>query len=87
LAISERSRNPTSVDAVSKRQQQIIELVAAGKTNKQIGAILNLSPATVKRHVGKMLRARHLQRRLQLASLSRLNSPSAATMGRSPIDH
>lgn len=50
---SERSRP----DGVTGREQEVLELVARGLTNKQIAATLHLSVATVKRHVTSLLRS------------------------------
>jgi len=65
-----RQRRRLSARTLSKRQQQIIDLVAVGKTNKEIAAVLNISPYTVKQHVSNMLHVLHFQRRAQLAALS-----------------
>ncbi|MDD5468479.1 MAG: response regulator transcription factor [Anaerolineales bacterium] len=39
-----------SLEALSKRESQVLELVAQGMTNPQIGASLGISPKTVARH-------------------------------------
>jgi RNA polymerase sigma factor (sigma-70 family) len=38
------------LDILSKRERQVLELVAEGKTNPQIGSQLGISPKTVARH-------------------------------------
>lgn len=45
------------VDALPKRQRQILECIAAGKLNKQIAWELSLSERTVKLHRAAVLRA------------------------------
>lgn len=54
--MNRRSAKP-EVPAVefSKREQQVLELIAAGKTNKDIGATLFISESTVKFHVHAIL--------------------------------
>ena len=47
----ERSREP-----LSTRELQILQLVAAGHTNKEIGGSLYLSPGTVKAHLDSIYR-------------------------------
>ena len=39
-----------SLDTLSKREQQVLEYVAGGLTNFQIGKLLGISPKTVARH-------------------------------------
>ncbi|MBO3741905.1 response regulator transcription factor [Actinoplanes flavus] len=47
---------PTSIDSLSHREVQILTLVAEGKTNKQIGAHLYLSAATIHSHLKNVFR-------------------------------
>ncbi|MFC6566951.1 helix-turn-helix domain-containing protein [Actinoplanes utahensis] len=44
------------VVSLSDRELQILTLVAEGKTNKQIGAHLYLSAATIHSHLAKVFR-------------------------------
>ena len=39
---------------LTERQIQIVELVARGNTNREIGAELGIRPATVKRHLERI---------------------------------
>jgi two-component system response regulator NreC len=43
-------------DALSEREQQVFRLVVDGKSNKQIGELLHLSPRTVEKHRASILR-------------------------------
>lgn len=56
-------------DAVvmTKREKQVVELIADGLTNKEIGNMLHLSPYTVKSHVHNILKKMALHSRLQIA--------------------
>lgn len=46
----EESQPGKDLDILSKRERQVLELVAAGMTNPQIGSHLGISPKTVARH-------------------------------------
>ncbi len=52
---------------LSSREQEVAELVAAGRTNREIAAELFLSPRTVERHVGSVLSKLGYRSRVQLA--------------------
>jgi DNA-binding NarL/FixJ family response regulator len=47
---SGRTGGPAA-DALSKRELEVLELVAAGATNREAGALLSISEATVKTHL------------------------------------
>jgi DNA-binding NarL/FixJ family response regulator len=40
---------------VTERQREVLELLADGQSNKEIGRALDLSPATVKTHVAQLI--------------------------------
>ena len=44
------------LDMLTKREQQVLELVADGYNNKQIGEMLGISPKTVSRHRERIMR-------------------------------
>jgi len=44
------------LDALSKRELQVLELIAEGYTNIQIGEKLGISPKTVARHRERIMR-------------------------------
>jgi DNA-binding NarL/FixJ family response regulator len=52
---------------MTKRERQVIELIADGSTNKEIAQKLYLSPYTVKSHVHNILEKLALRTRLQIA--------------------
>lgn len=56
---------------LSRREELIIELVAEGKTNKEIGILLGISPHTVKVYVSRLLKKFNLRSRSQIPSLAR----------------
>jgi len=54
--MNRRSRVPSKPDVpFSKREKQVLELLAAGKTNRDIGTTLFISESTVKFHVHAIL--------------------------------
>jgi DNA-binding NarL/FixJ family response regulator len=53
---------------MTKRERQVIELVADGQTNKEIAEKLHLSSYTVKSHVHNILEKLALHTRVQIAN-------------------
>ncbi len=68
--ISQRtSQEPQEKDeTLTKREREILSLVAIGATNKEIAAKLHVSIHTVKTHVRKILAKLHQERRYEAAS-------------------
>jgi len=54
---------------LSERQKEVLRLVADGKTNKEIAAILAISPFTVRIHVSAMMRALGVSSRLEATTM------------------
>ncbi|HLP17933.1 MAG TPA: response regulator transcription factor [Bacteroidota bacterium] len=61
----------------TKRQRQVIDLIATGLTNKEIARTLHLSPYTVKSHVHNILEKFSLHTRVQIANHVRKTDPYA----------
>ena len=55
---------------LSEREQQILTLIAEGKTNKEIAKVVHLSDKTVKNYVSSILSKLHLRRRSAAAALA-----------------
>ncbi|TBU73109.1 histidine kinase [Pseudomonas daroniae] len=55
-------------NALTEREEQTLQLIAAGNSNKQIARELGISDGTVKIYVRSLLRKFHLHSRLELAS-------------------
>jgi len=55
-----------ALPALTERQREVLQLVAAGLTYKEAGARLNISPHTVKYHMAEIMAALHLEHRAQL---------------------
>ncbi|MGW6446688.1 response regulator [Lentzea sp. NPDC055074] len=47
----QRVRTPVPVSALSSREREVLALVARGRTNREVGAALHISEATVKTHL------------------------------------
>ncbi len=52
---------------LSAAEQRVLNLVSLAKTNKEIAAVLHVSPATVKRHLENILRKLRLKNRVEAA--------------------
>lgn len=53
--------------SLTDREREVIDLIAAGRSNKEIGDLLYISERTVKSHVSNLLAKLSLQDRTQLA--------------------
>ena len=52
---------------ITRAEERVVRWVSQGKTNKEIAALLAISPATVKRHLEKILAKLALRNRVELA--------------------
>lgn len=57
--------SPGAPAILTSREQEILRWIHMGKSNIEIGAILGISPLTVKNHVQKILRKLNVQNRAQ----------------------
>ncbi len=57
----------TADEPLTERESRILELLASGKTNKQIGALVFLAEGTVKNYVSRIMQKLHASSRLELA--------------------
>jgi two-component system, NarL family, response regulator DevR len=71
--VFERLRNPEGIhpelSALTPQERRILELIVDGRTNREIGAALNVSEQTVKNHVTSLLSKLNVTRRTQAAVL------------------
>jgi ATP/maltotriose-dependent transcriptional regulator MalT len=58
--------------AITERQRQVVELVAAGLSNQEIGEQLQISPRTVKAHCDVLRQKLGVSRRRQIPVAYRL---------------
>jgi two-component system, NarL family, response regulator DevR len=80
--VLERLRNGPTVDprlaSLTPQERRILDLIAEGKTNRQIAAEMYLAEKTVKNYVSNLLAKMGMERRTQAATFAaRLNERSA----------
>ena len=67
---------------LTRREQQLVQMIDRGLTNKEIASQLNLSEQTVKNHIHRMLRKLGASSRLAAVELCRVPaSPSVHAAG------
>ncbi|MGB3314366.1 MAG: response regulator transcription factor, partial [Albidovulum sp.] len=64
-----REANP--MDDLSHREEEILKLVAAGKSNKEVGLALDLQEKTVKHYMTAILQKLHVRNRVEAAVMAR----------------
>src|ERR1035437_720247 len=76
------SKPSTIIESVrmTKREKQVIELIADGSTNKEIAQKLHLSTYTVKSHVHNILEKLALSTRVQIAKHAHLSETYKTTI-------
>jgi NarL family two-component system response regulator LiaR len=69
--IAQRQRSPVSDhERLTRREREVLELIAGGRSNKRIAAELGISEKTVKNHVGHLLEKLGVADRTQAALLA-----------------
>jgi two-component system nitrate/nitrite response regulator NarL len=68
----------SSIGKLTEREREILELIAAGTSNKEIGLNLHLTEKTVKHYVTNILQKLQVHNRVQAAILA-LKSPPDRT--------
>ncbi|MDQ2682861.1 MAG: response regulator transcription factor [Chloroflexota bacterium] len=72
LTSPSKAQRPTSpLDDLTERERQILERVAAGDSNKEIGAELGVTEKTVKHHMSNILQKLQVRNRVEAALLAR----------------
>ncbi len=64
----------TPIDELTERERQILEGLAAGSSNKEIGQKLFLAEKTVKHYITNILQKLHVRNRVEAALLAQKNS-------------
>lgn len=65
------SRSQATLTRLPERQRQVVQLVADGLSNAEIGETLSLAEDSVKKYVSRILTATGCQSRMELALLAR----------------
>ena len=79
-AMHERTRE-TSLPKITERQRQVVELIAAGCSNEEVGERLGISPRTAKAHSDVLRQKLGVPRRRQIPAAYR------AMTGDDPLSH
>ena len=58
---------PAGRAAFTDREKKVLELLVAGRSNKEIGSPLGIGERTVKAHVAKLMRKVGVQNRIELS--------------------
>jgi DNA-binding NarL/FixJ family response regulator len=66
-----RRRRAPQDEALTEREREVLDLLAAGASNREIGARLCLAEGTVKNHVSSILAKLHAANRTHAVSLAR----------------
>lgn len=64
-----QTSNP--LDDLSKREEDILKLVSEGKSNKEVGRVLDLQEKTVKHYMTSILQKLHVRNRVEAAVMAR----------------
>ena len=54
-AIAQKLAERMATEQLTQREQDVLEQIVRGKSNKEIGAVLDISEATVKTHINNLL--------------------------------
>ncbi len=76
LLVAMRRRDPVApepnpMDELSKREEDILKLVAQGKSNREVGEALELQEKTVKHYMTSILQKLQVRNRVEAAMLAR----------------
>ncbi|HHU92754.1 MAG TPA: response regulator transcription factor, partial [Halanaerobiaceae bacterium] len=68
--VPEESNNPEQFEELSSREQEVLELLAKGMSNRSIAETLYISDKTVKNHVSNILKKLSVEDRTQAVIVS-----------------
>ena len=74
--------SPAPQAKLTPRENQVLDLIAHGKSNNEIAVALDIAESTVKNHMRNILEKLHLENRVQAAAFAL----GRKTSGRSPAD-
>jgi len=67
-AIAQKLAERMATEQLTQREQEVLEQIVRGKSNKEIGAVLDISEATVKTHINNLLGKLGVEDRTQAAT-------------------
>jgi DNA-binding NarL/FixJ family response regulator len=67
-AIAQKLAERMATEQLTQREQDVLQQIVKGKSNKEIGAILDISEATVKTHINNLLGKLGVEDRTQAAT-------------------
>ncbi|SET39314.1 response regulator [Oceanicella actignis] len=70
-----RPAGPSPVDALTRREEDILRLVAQGLSNREVGEALGLQEKTVKHYMTSILQKLHARNRVEAAMMARERWP------------
>lgn len=65
--LTDAARHQRRPDAITDRERQVLEMLVAGRSNKEIALPLGIEERTVKAHVAKLMRKVGVQNRIALS--------------------
>jgi two-component system response regulator NreC len=68
--VTEKSKDTVTLDILSKRERQVLELVGEGLNNHDIGKKLDLSPKTIARHRERIMKKLNIHSRTELVKFA-----------------
>lgn len=73
LSAGQSAKTPAAhpIDSLTKREEQILQLVANGLSNKEVGLELSLQEKTVKHYMSNILQKLHVRNRVEAALMAR----------------
>lgn len=77
LLVGAGQASSKQIAALTPRQREVLVLLGQGKSNKEIGSILNLTEGTVKQHVSAILKTLGVTSRIQAAIAGRHLRPAS----------
>jgi DNA-binding CsgD family transcriptional regulator len=68
---NEVARSPERVEALSRRQRQVLQLLMTGASTREIADALSITYVTVRNHIRQLLNILHVHSRLEATVLAR----------------
>jgi two-component system, NarL family, nitrate/nitrite response regulator NarL len=75
-ASNEKDTSSKPLEKLTEREQEILQLIAAGTSNKEIGLKLNITEKTVKHYVTNILQKLQVHNRVQAAVMALKSQPN-----------